>query len=385
MGRKKIQINPIMDDRNRQVTFLKRKHGLVKKAYELSVLCNCDVALVVFNNVSGKLIEYSNTDIDTVLNKYAENKHKPHEVKSNEDFKTPPQSKENQEESTSNEITLAQDNDDSRSIRSTTSLITQEFSVSYPHPQVQAQAQAQTQSYQNTAQHQITPYGYPVMSYYSSDSRSSHQNTGYNYHQASMHSNYQFQNPQYSTPHPYHGYMQQSGSNYHSSATPSSSSSSSSYQTGISQTLPWPTPSITANTMCQELCNPTINYQPQPSHGFQHPIKTELECDGKNGDGDANSRDKSSRSDQILSRKRTMMAETQSLNHSTNKKRNEKGHPSRSSCSSHQQQPAGSGLSDFYTHSGIPSPFTSPISNTIEPPFDWKTERPLFSKHPKPS
>ncbi|KAI9010807.1 myocyte enhancer factor 2D [Phycomyces nitens] len=72
MGRKKIQINPILDDRNRQVTFLKRKHGLVKKAYELSVLCNCDIALVVFNNVSGKLIEYSSTDMDTILAKYEE-------------------------------------------------------------------------------------------------------------------------------------------------------------------------------------------------------------------------------------------------------------------------------------------------------------------------
>ncbi len=34
MGRKKIQITRIADERNRQVTFTKRKFGLMKKAYE---------------------------------------------------------------------------------------------------------------------------------------------------------------------------------------------------------------------------------------------------------------------------------------------------------------------------------------------------------------
>jgi hypothetical protein len=32
-----------------QVTLNKRKAGLFKKAYELSVLCKCDVALIVFD------------------------------------------------------------------------------------------------------------------------------------------------------------------------------------------------------------------------------------------------------------------------------------------------------------------------------------------------
>ncbi|KAL5110562.1 Myocyte-specific enhancer factor 2C [Taenia crassiceps] len=40
MGRKKIEIKRIDDERNRQVTFTKRKLGLMKKAYELSVLCD---------------------------------------------------------------------------------------------------------------------------------------------------------------------------------------------------------------------------------------------------------------------------------------------------------------------------------------------------------
>ncbi|KAI7867993.1 hypothetical protein BDF14DRAFT_1725587 [Spinellus fusiger] len=71
MGRKKIKIQPITDDRNRQVTFLKRKHGLMKKAYELSVLCDCEVALIIFNT-NGKLVQYASTEIDKILMRYTE-------------------------------------------------------------------------------------------------------------------------------------------------------------------------------------------------------------------------------------------------------------------------------------------------------------------------
>lgn len=76
MGRKKIRIEPIRDDRNRQVTFLKRKQGLMKKAYELSVLCDCDIALIILNNTNKKLIQYASTDMDDVLLKYTEVLHR---------------------------------------------------------------------------------------------------------------------------------------------------------------------------------------------------------------------------------------------------------------------------------------------------------------------
>lgn len=72
MGRKKIRIQPITDDRNRQVTFLKRKYGLMKKAYELSVLCNCEIALIILNNSNNKLVQYASNDIDKVLMRYTE-------------------------------------------------------------------------------------------------------------------------------------------------------------------------------------------------------------------------------------------------------------------------------------------------------------------------
>uniref|UniRef100_A0AAR2LJ79 MADS-box domain-containing protein n=1 Tax=Pygocentrus nattereri TaxID=42514 RepID=A0AAR2LJ79_PYGNA len=77
MGRKKIQIQRITDERNRQVTFTKRKFGLMKKAYELSVLCDCEIALIIFNH-SNKLFQYASTDMDKVLLKYTEY-NEPHE------------------------------------------------------------------------------------------------------------------------------------------------------------------------------------------------------------------------------------------------------------------------------------------------------------------
>jgi len=68
MGRNKIVIQPITNERNRQATFTKRKNGLVKKAMELSILCGCDVALlVVLNN---KLFEYSSKDLNSIISEY---------------------------------------------------------------------------------------------------------------------------------------------------------------------------------------------------------------------------------------------------------------------------------------------------------------------------
>ncbi|ORX95516.1 SRF-like protein [Basidiobolus meristosporus CBS 931.73] len=71
MGRKKIEIKPILDERNKQVTFLKRKFGLMKKAYELSVLCECEIGLIIFNS-QNKLVQYASSDMDQILMKYTE-------------------------------------------------------------------------------------------------------------------------------------------------------------------------------------------------------------------------------------------------------------------------------------------------------------------------
>ncbi|KAI8831324.1 MADS box transcription enhancer factor 2, polypeptide D, isoform CRA_c [Chytriomyces cf. hyalinus JEL632] len=84
MGRKKIKIQRITDERNRQVTFLKRKFGLMKKAFELSVLCDCEIALIIINN-NNKLVQYASTDMDKILLKYTEY-NEPHESRGNADF-----------------------------------------------------------------------------------------------------------------------------------------------------------------------------------------------------------------------------------------------------------------------------------------------------------
>ncbi|KAI5066128.1 hypothetical protein GOP47_0018752 [Adiantum capillus-veneris] len=58
MGRCKIEMKRIENSSSRQVTFCKRRVGLVKKARELSVLCDAHVALIVFSS-SGRLFQYS--------------------------------------------------------------------------------------------------------------------------------------------------------------------------------------------------------------------------------------------------------------------------------------------------------------------------------------
>ncbi|XP_074566713.1 agamous-like MADS-box protein MADS4 [Curcuma longa] len=58
MGRGRVELKRIENKINRQVTFAKRRNGLLKKAYELSVLCDAEVALIIFSN-RGKLYEFS--------------------------------------------------------------------------------------------------------------------------------------------------------------------------------------------------------------------------------------------------------------------------------------------------------------------------------------
>ncbi|KAK9031146.1 hypothetical protein V6N11_032533 [Hibiscus sabdariffa] len=69
MGRGKIEIKRIENTTNRQVTFCKRRNGLLKKAYELSVLCDAEVALVVFSS-RGRLYEYANNSVKETIERY---------------------------------------------------------------------------------------------------------------------------------------------------------------------------------------------------------------------------------------------------------------------------------------------------------------------------
>jgi len=63
MGRKKIEIERIKDDRIRRVTFKKRRIGLLKKAIQLSKLTDAKVVLKVYHNEDESLIEYHSHDV----------------------------------------------------------------------------------------------------------------------------------------------------------------------------------------------------------------------------------------------------------------------------------------------------------------------------------
>ncbi|KAL8260956.1 hypothetical protein R6Q59_025005 [Mikania micrantha] len=60
MGKGRLELKRIENKINRQVTFAKRRNGLLKKAYELSVLCDAEVALIIFST-RGKLYDFSST------------------------------------------------------------------------------------------------------------------------------------------------------------------------------------------------------------------------------------------------------------------------------------------------------------------------------------
>ncbi|KAK6257418.1 hypothetical protein QUC31_000877 [Theobroma cacao] len=70
MGRVKLEIKRIENNTNRQVTFSKRRNGLIKKAYELSILCDIDIALIMFSP-SGRLSHFSGRRrIEDVFTRY---------------------------------------------------------------------------------------------------------------------------------------------------------------------------------------------------------------------------------------------------------------------------------------------------------------------------
>ncbi|XP_018461368.1 MADS-box protein AGL24-like isoform X2 [Raphanus sativus] len=69
MAREKRRIKKIDNITARQVTFSKRRRGIFKKADELSVLCDADVALIIFS-ATGKLFEFSSSRMRDILERY---------------------------------------------------------------------------------------------------------------------------------------------------------------------------------------------------------------------------------------------------------------------------------------------------------------------------
>ncbi|PPD79976.1 hypothetical protein GOBAR_DD23090 [Gossypium barbadense] len=69
MGRGKIEIKRIENANSRQVTFSKRRAGLLKKAKELAILCDAEVAVIIFSN-TGKLYEFSSSGMKKTFSRY---------------------------------------------------------------------------------------------------------------------------------------------------------------------------------------------------------------------------------------------------------------------------------------------------------------------------
>ena len=76
MGRNKISIQKIKDERVRNVTYYKRKKGLLKKAMELSLLCDVEILVGIYPKQlsNNQLLIFSTTsNVDYFLDKYIKN------------------------------------------------------------------------------------------------------------------------------------------------------------------------------------------------------------------------------------------------------------------------------------------------------------------------
>ncbi|XP_055809564.1 MADS-box protein SOC1-like isoform X3 [Solanum dulcamara] len=72
MVRGKTELKRIENISRKQVTFSKRRGGLLKKAFELSVLCDAEVSLIIFSQ-TGKLFEFSSSSTNKIIERYQKN------------------------------------------------------------------------------------------------------------------------------------------------------------------------------------------------------------------------------------------------------------------------------------------------------------------------
>ncbi|XP_060211599.1 MADS-box protein AGL42-like isoform X3 [Lycium barbarum] len=71
MVRGKVEMKRIQNATSRQVTFSKRRNGVMKKAYELSVLCDAEIAVIIFSQ-KGRLYEFSSSSMQKTIDRYRE-------------------------------------------------------------------------------------------------------------------------------------------------------------------------------------------------------------------------------------------------------------------------------------------------------------------------
>ncbi|GLU21007.1 hypothetical protein SLE2022_371740 [Rubroshorea leprosula] len=70
MRRGKVVMKRIENAASRLVSFSKRRNGLLKKAFELSVLCDVEVAAIIFSQ-KGRLYEFSSSDMQKIIERYS--------------------------------------------------------------------------------------------------------------------------------------------------------------------------------------------------------------------------------------------------------------------------------------------------------------------------
>ena len=70
MGKYKTNINKIQNSKVRHLTFYKRKKGLLKKAMELSAMCDVNVLLCIFNANSKKWAQFSTLPFHRLVKLY---------------------------------------------------------------------------------------------------------------------------------------------------------------------------------------------------------------------------------------------------------------------------------------------------------------------------
>ena len=106
MGRNKIKIEKIKNDRNRLVTFIKRKRGLIKKAMELALLCDANVFVAVVSHENPQLSIFSNDpNPETFTEKYLKSPIEPIEFCSLSEYSTLFSQNENSNTVSTKEVT----------------------------------------------------------------------------------------------------------------------------------------------------------------------------------------------------------------------------------------------------------------------------------------
>nr|AEJ76853.1 MADS32 [Gossypium hirsutum] len=73
MGRGKLKIKKLENTNGRQATYAKRKHGIMKKANELSILCDVEIILLMFSPTNKPSVCIGKrSSIEEIIEKFAQ-------------------------------------------------------------------------------------------------------------------------------------------------------------------------------------------------------------------------------------------------------------------------------------------------------------------------